>query len=1228
MSSLESTLEETSTTLLSEENIKATDLDFYALLRRQGSEGRLFFNQQRAVIFNVEAIGALRQQLLEALGPHLAENMLTRFGHAQGYKDADKLSKLNWESDVDWLLAGFSLRSLEGIAHVETNELNFNREKGHFYLQGNWRNSFEAEDYRQRYGLGDAPVCWMLTGYASGYASRFFGQKLLAVETHCLAKGDDCCRFEIRPADEWDAAAQARPQVESAINHIGSLEDKVEFLSTIVDNIPTMVFVKDAENLQFIHFNRAGEELIGISRQEMIGKSDYDFFPREEADFFTSKDREVLAAGKLVDIPEESIQTAKQGARILHTRKVPVMGRDGLPKYLLGISEDITDRKRAEKSLARRVAELETVAEVSIATSTILDVGQLLQTVTDLTKERFELYHAHIYLLNELGDTLNLAAGAGQVGRKMAAQGWSIPLAREQSLVARAARTRTGVIVNNVQLDPGFYQNPLLPNTRSELAVPIIVGDKLMGVLDVQSDRVDHFTEQEVQTHTILASQVAIALRNANLYTQVQEALAETEVLYEISAQVNAAVTLDEALQAAASPAVATDAQSAVLLTFELDEDKQELDWVTIASVWRQQQRPDMPVGARFHLSEFPFAQLWMKDPHNPILVGNAQQDPRLNPATRRIFKQNGVGAFVLIPLTLTGRWIGLIVIYWSMPHEFTHIDQRLYKSLATQTAVVVNNLILLAEAQRRAAQLQKLAHVEVALSQASNENEIVAAIASLVDVEQSAQIGLYYLESNAEGHPVSSYLVSYWQQGAIKADPLGLDRPTPPDQLLASRLWLNNHEAVILIDDVEQDARLEENDRRIAAEFKVSRAAIFPLHIGGRWQGVLIAGWPRDAGFTPEEHFVLQQLLEPVAAVVASRRAYVAQQQALAEAEALYTASQRINEAGDLQDIVAAVAETGPVPVIDRAVLEIFEYNPTGQQIEALTVVANWQRSPNQVSVTPVGKRYPLASFPYLKMLLSAQPLFFDDAQHDERIEPEMLELLQRLNIRAAAVLPLWVGTRQLGVLMLQSQQPHHFTEYEMQPYIALSKQVAVALENQRLLIETSEALAEVEATQRRYTLQAWETYLSKKQAMSYEIARDHDEINQNSLQLSAQNQSEEPALMSFQPQDAESRLVVPMMVRGEVIGLLGLEETETREWTPEEQILVEAIAQQLAQAAENLRLIDETQQRAAREKRLNEISDKIQAAQSLEEALQIAVKEVGLSLQTPETSIELGLD
>jgi PAS domain S-box-containing protein len=133
---------------------------------------------------------------------------------------------------------------------------------------------------------------------------------------------------------------------------------EIELVSSIIENIPHMVFVKEADTLKFAMFNKAGEELIGIPRSAMLGKNDYDFFPKEEADFFIQKDREVLEKGVLVDIPEEIIDT-KRGRRILHTKKVPIIRQDGRFKYLLGISEDITDKKASEQHLQNTLATLE-----------------------------------------------------------------------------------------------------------------------------------------------------------------------------------------------------------------------------------------------------------------------------------------------------------------------------------------------------------------------------------------------------------------------------------------------------------------------------------------------------------------------------------------------------------------------------------------------------------------------------------------------------------------------------------------------------------------------------------------------------------------------------------------------------------------------------------------------------------------------------------------------------
>ena len=123
------------------------------------------------------------------------------------------------------------------------------------------------------------------------------------------------------------------------------------FLDSVVENIPGAVFVKEASELRFVRLNRAEEELIGRTTAEVAGKTDYDFFPREQADFYIQKDREALQGGQIVDISEEPMDTPTHGRRILHTKKIPILDEAGRPLYLVGISEDITERKAAEDEL-------------------------------------------------------------------------------------------------------------------------------------------------------------------------------------------------------------------------------------------------------------------------------------------------------------------------------------------------------------------------------------------------------------------------------------------------------------------------------------------------------------------------------------------------------------------------------------------------------------------------------------------------------------------------------------------------------------------------------------------------------------------------------------------------------------------------------------------------------------------------------------------------------------
>lgn len=209
---------------------------------------------------------------------------------------------------------------------------------------------------------------------------------------------------------------------------------------------------------------------------------------------------------------------------------------------------------QSTETVAKRAAELQTVASISTAAATTNDVQKMLETVVYRTQRQFGLYHAHVFIHDEKTSILKIAACGWKEGDEHEGTHGTaaIPLAQEQSLVARAARTRKAVIVNDVHNEPGWLPNPLLPDTASEMAVPLIVGDEMLGVLDVQSDRLNAFTEEDAHIHTTLASQVATALQNANSFVKAQKQAEYETTLNLISQKIQSTGSVEIALQVAA----------------------------------------------------------------------------------------------------------------------------------------------------------------------------------------------------------------------------------------------------------------------------------------------------------------------------------------------------------------------------------------------------------------------------------------------------------------------------------------------------------------------------------------------------------------------------------------------------------------------------------------------------------------------------------------------------
>ena len=252
-----------------------------------------------------------------------------------------------------------------------------------------------------------------------------------------MSTGDLSARVKPASATELSRLANSFNAMADALQDgHGRLEDQAAelrrsevFLDSVLEHIPNVLLVRDARDLTFVRFNRAGEQLLGYSREELLGKNAHDVFAPDLAESLTAEDRATLASGVPLDIAEEAVQTRDHGVRYLHTKKIPVIDEHGDAQYLLGISEDITERKRGDELLrvtkeeAERANRAKSVFlsrmshELRTPLNSILGFGQVLK-MDGLSEDQREPVHyilesgRHLLqLINEVLDIARIEAG-------------------------------------------------------------------------------------------------------------------------------------------------------------------------------------------------------------------------------------------------------------------------------------------------------------------------------------------------------------------------------------------------------------------------------------------------------------------------------------------------------------------------------------------------------------------------------------------------------------------------------------------------------------------------------------------------------------------------------------------------------------------------------------------------------------------------------------------------
>lgn len=360
-------------------------------------------------------------------------------------------------------------------------------------------------------------------------------------------------------------------------------------------------------------------------------------------------------------------QTATQIAQGNLNLEAPLEGTAEVNRLAVAFNSMTGQLRELIQSLEERVTartrRLELAATLGERLSAILDFNQLLNELVNQVKESFEYYHAHVYIIDENRQYLVMTAGAGEAGAKMKASGHRIALNAPTSLVARAARTGQIVWVDNVRQADDWLPNPLLPNTYSEMAVPIIVGKQVVGVLDVQDDEIAGLDEGDANLLRSLANQVAVAIRNARLFAEVETALADARAAQERY----------------------------------------------VSEAWKKTQLLQQNV--EYHLSQPGAPPLDQQLAAKLEREALAKNEPVVIEVTRQ--ESSPANGAVVAPIKLQNRVIGAIQLHdANQTRRWNELELTLIQAVADQVAQAAENLRLLEEARERAGREQTIREI------------------------------------------------------------------------------------------------------------------------------------------------------------------------------------------------------------------------------------------------------------------------------------------------------------------------------------------------------------------------------------------------------------------------------------------------------------------------------------------------------------------------------------
>jgi signal transduction histidine kinase len=545
----------------------------------------------------------------------------------------------------------------------------------------------------------------------------------------------------------------------------------------------------------------------------------------------------------------------------------------------------------------------------------------------------------------------------------------------------------------------------------------------------------------------------------------------EVDILYAASNKLTRASTPAEWLEAVSDYARDQGAVTGALFYTKFDEDGQP-EALEMVADWSVNPDRQAAVGLRYTVEDYgPFYKLWLSTPERPLLVSDIDHTDLMDDATRETFTRHNTHSAALLSLNGRGKWVGAVMFYWNEPYIFDERDQRIFTAMIQLAGPVMESVRLFEDIQERAARAEHLLKVNTALSHSTTAADILDAIAlyardtgvwtmtlNFLDVD------LPFQDVKPEMPPIRTYTVAVWQGGSAGAYDPNRTPLVDLDEYGFARLWVNNPGKVLFIENIETDPRLEEARRKGLLEALRSRAIVsIPLHSGGRYQGLINIGWTAAHPFSDEEKYIYNTLVQTISAVVGSRRAYMAEEEARRESELLYRASKGINAATTFREIVEAVVSLDVIR--NDVVLSVWQHYDY-HSAEYIEVVAQ-----KQADQWPLGYRMMTEAVPTTQRMADGGLTAVEDTADRSQLDEQTAASIQEQGYRAFLTVPLLVGDRFTGNLSFMSRKPTYYSQREKRLATGIGDLVAASLERMRLKEKTdhdrqqAEALAQASA-------------------------------------------------------------------------------------------------------------------------------------------------------------------